>query len=69
MSLWVNTWRGLPKCSLAHHMAPPMAKPMNSMAQRSWRKNQFFQRAVRGAGAGATCSPGLGFRAGDGWLA
>jgi len=46
-----------------------MAKPMSIMAQRSWRKNQFFQRAVRGAGAGVTCSLGLGLRAGDGWLA
>jgi hypothetical protein len=39
------------------------------MAQRSWRKNQLFQRAVRDAGAGATCPPGLGWCAGDGWLA
>jgi hypothetical protein len=46
-----------------------MAKPMNNMTQRSWRKNAFFQRAVRGAGTAANCSPGWGWRAGDGWLA
>ena len=69
MSFWVSICRGAPQRSLAHHMAPPMAKPMSNMAQRSWRKNQFFQRAVRGAGAAATRSPGMGWRAGDGWLA
>jgi hypothetical protein len=46
-----------------------MAKPTNNMTQRSWRTRLFFQRPVRGVGAAATGSPGLGWRAGDGWLA
>ena len=68
MSFWVNTWRGVPKRSLAHHMAPPMAKPMSSMAQRSWRTNQLLNPLLGALGAGLSAR-GAGTCAGTGWLA
>jgi len=39
------------------------------MAQRSWRVAQARQRDVGGVGALVAASPGVGVRAGDGWLA